>query len=460
MNETAIETCTSDPGAAASPADAAFRAALAVGRPGPAWLTERRAAGAVAFAAAGLPTTRREDWKYTSIRNLQRRSFRDVVPASLPDEARLASVLIPELPLPRLVFMNGRLLPGLSHVESPGLDILTMRETPADAGFVDLLGRLATVGDYPFAALNQGLAEEVVLLRTARGTTGLAPVYLLFLSSPSAEPVAGHPRILIDAGEASALTVLEHYASLGANENLTNAVTELCMAPGANVTHCRLQDESYTSFHIGGLFAHLQRDASLVSHNIQSGAALARLDLRVSLAAPGAEVELNGLYTMNGRRHVDNHTRVDHLAPHTRSTQDYRGMLDDKSRGVFSGKAVVHPDAQKIEAHQSNNNLLLSDTAEADTKPELEIYADDVKCSHGATVGQLDAEALFYLRSRGIGPEVARALLTFAFAETVISRIDIGGVRERLESDIAGSLPEGGLLRDYLRSPRPDLKDA
>ena len=450
MSGTAIDTAAGGTVPSVSAARQAFDETLAIARPGPAWLAERRAAGAAAFRDTGLPTTRREDWKYTSLRKLERRRFRDVVPAGLPDQAQLAPVLLPELPLPQLVFLNGRLLSGPGAIEATGLEILTLRHSPDEPIFETLLGKLAVAGDHPFAALNQGLLDDVVTVRAAAGATAPTPIYVLYLSSPGAEPVAGHPRLLIDAGEGSELTVLEHYAALGPSQNLTNSVTELRAGSGARVTHCRLQDDSPTACHVGGLFARLERDASLVSHNIHAGAALARLDLHVALTAPGAEVELNGLYTVNGRRHVDNHTRVDHFAPLTRSQQDYRGVLDDRGRGVFNGKAVVHPDAQKIEAHQSNNNLLLSDTAEADTKPELEIYADDVKCSHGATVGQLDADAIFYLRSRGIGTEVARALLTFAFAEAVIGRIDIGGVRQRLEAAIAGSLPAGDLIHDLL----------
>ncbi|MGD1976638.1 MAG: Fe-S cluster assembly protein SufD, partial [Gammaproteobacteria bacterium] len=233
-----------------------------------------------------------------------------------------------------------------------------------------------------------------------------------------------------------------------------NAVTEIRGGAGSRVEHYRLQEEPAQAFHIGGLHARLQRDASLDSHNIQVGAALARLDIGVSLEEPGAELRLNGLYTVDGKRHVDNHTRVDHLAPETRSDELYRGIVDDRGRAVFNGKAVVHKDAQRIDAHQSNKNLLLSQQAEVDTKPELEIYADDVKCSHGATVGQLDKNALFYLLSRGIGEEVARKLLTYAFAEVVAARMPLEVVRRRLEKRIAGTLPESDLIREPVGGDR------
>jgi Fe-S cluster assembly protein SufD len=220
------------------------------------------------------------------------------------------------------------------------------------------------------------------------------------------------------------------------------------------VRHYRIQDEAAAGFHIGGLFARVGKDARLESHNLHFGGALARVDLEVALAETGAEVDMNGLYCLGGRQHVDNHTRVDHLAAHTRSDEDYRGVLDGRARGVFNGKAIVHEDAQKIEAHQSNSNLLLSEQAEVDTKPELEIYADDVKCSHGATVGQLDTTALFYLRSRGIDESAARSLLTFAFAEEVVQRIGLKPVRQRLETAVAGALPDRSLIEDLLGADR------
>ncbi len=246
------------------------------------------------------------------------------------------------------------------------------------------------------------------------------------------------------------LACVKHFVGEGETRNLTNAVTELELAEGSRVDHYRLQEESRACFHVGSMHARVERDACFVSHNLQLGAAMGRVDIDVELSEPGAQVTLNGIYFVDGRRHVDNHTRVDHFAPYTASDENYRGIVDERGRAVFNGKAVVHQDAQKIEAHQSNRNLLLSEQAEVDTKPELEIYADDVKCSHGATVGQLDANALFYLRSRGIDQKVARGLLTFAFAETVASRIALSPVRRRVESRIARSIPEVHLTRESL----------
>ncbi len=213
-------------------------------------------------------------------------------------------------------------------------------------------------------------------------------------------------------------------------------------------THYRVQREAATAHHVGGLFAELGRDTRLVSHNVNLGGALARQDVEVSLVEPGAEAVLNGLYHVDGRRHTDVHTRVDHRAPHTASDEEYRGIVSGRGRAVFNGKAVIHQDAQKTDVRQANANLLLSAQAEVDTKPELEIYADDVKASHGATVGQLDDTALFYLLSRGIDPDSARAMLTFAFAETVIGRLELQPIRRQLEEVIAGSLPVGELVTE------------
>ncbi|MGD9258394.1 MAG: Fe-S cluster assembly protein SufD, partial [Gammaproteobacteria bacterium] len=315
-------------------------------------------------------------------------------------------------------------------------------------------GQIADPAAHPFAALNQAFLEDGVVITVAPGKTIAKPLYLLFISCPGGDPIAAQPRIVVDAGAQSHLCLVEHYTGIDEPDNLTNAVTEIRGGAGSRVEHYRLQEEPAQAFHIGGLHARLQRDASLDSHNIQVGAALARLDIGVSLEEPGAELRLNGLYTVDGKRHVDNHTRVDHLAPETRSDELYRGIVDDRGRAVFNGKAVVHKDAQRIDAHQSNKNLLLSQQAEVDTKPELEIYADDVKCSHGATVGQLDKNALFYLLSRGIGEEVARKLLTYAFAEVVAARMPLEVVRRRLEKRIAGTLPESDLIREPVGGDR------
>lgn len=431
----------------------AFRDAWSASAVGSDPAADVRRAGIAAFEAAGLPTTRDEAWKYTSLRTLGRQAFRIAGPTATPDEIELDAAAVAGLQGPRVVFLNGRLVAEMSTLgEIDGVTITPLETALADTegGALGLVGSLAHAAKRPFAALNQAFLGQGLFIEASRTTTGATPVYLQFYSVSGPEPVAAQPRILVRSAPGSRLAIIEHFVGEGETRNLTNAVTELELAEGARVDHYRLQEESRACFHVGSLHARVERDASFVSHNLQLGAAMGRMDIDVELTEPGAQVTLNGIYFVDGRRHVDNHTRVDHFAPHTTSDEKYRGIVDERGRAVFNGKAIVHQDAQKIEAHQSNRNLLLSEQAEVDTKPELEIYADDVKCSHGATVGQLDANALFYLRSRGIDQKVARGLLTFAFAEAVASRIDLSPVRRRVESRIARSIPEAHLTRESL----------
>lgn len=445
---------TSPARAAATPAAVrAFRDAWSDMGPGNDAAADLRRAGMAAFEASGLPTVRDEAWKYTSLRTLGRQAFRSAGPSPAPGEVELDAATVKGLDGPRVVFLNGRLLPELSTLgEADGVTISPLDGTLADpaGAAVGLAGKLAHATSRPFAALNQAFLGQGVLIEAAARAAPAAPIYLQFYFTSGPEPVAAQPRVLVRTAPGSRLTIVEHFVGEGEAKNLTNAVTEIELEDGSHVEHYRLQEETGACFHVGGLHAHVGRDAGLISHNFQLGAAMGRMDVDVALRQPGAAVTLNGLYFVDGRRHIDNHTRVDHLAPHTSSEENYRGIVDGRGRAVFNGKAVVHQDAQKIEAHQSNRNLLLSDQAEVDTKPELEIYADDVKCSHGATVGQLDADALFYLLSRGIDRPVARSLLTFAFAETVAARIGLAPIRRRLETGIATAIPDAHLLTDTL----------
>ncbi len=275
------------------------------------------------------------------------------------------------------------------------------------------------------------------------------PVNLLYLSGLNDQPFASHPRNLIILSENSQATIIESYIGLDDSDYFTNTVTEVCMKQNAHLQHYKIQQESMQGYHVGNLNIAQAQDSNVESHSISLGGALVRNDIHSCLEATGAEIMMNGLYMATGRQHVDNHTRVDHLKPNTRSHEIYRGVLNDHARGVFNGKVVVHKDAQKTDAVQSNANLLLSDNAEVDTKPELEIYADDVKCAHGATVGQLDQDMLFYLRSRSIDETTAKSLLTYAFAGEVIRKIKLDPVRKRLEYLVIGRLPEADLIREF-----------
>ncbi len=406
-------------------------------------VTDVRGLGRDAFLAAGFPASGEEAWKYTSLRKLARRKFSHGMPCPVPDAADLDRQLISDVGDSRLVFINGRYTPELSAIEtSDQCSVAPLAECLADADTLAAVGRLARPAEQRFAALNQSFLRDGVVIRTAAGADEPHVVYLAFLSIGGTDAVATHPRVIIEAASGSRLVVVEHYLSIGDNGNLTNAVTEIAAKAGSRVDHYRIQDESESTLHLAGLHGKVHADATLNSLNLSLGAALFRMDLHVDLVEPGADTRLDGLYMVSGRRHADNHTRVDHRAPETTSNESYRGVLKDRGRGVFNGKAIVHEDAQKIEAHQSNRNLLLSEQAEVDTKPELEIYADDVVCSHGATVGQLDEDSLFYLRSRGMGEDDARNLLTYAFAESVIERIELDSVRRRLGKAIAGEFLE------------------
>jgi Fe-S cluster assembly protein SufD len=410
----------------------------------PGWLGARRRAALEQFRGAGFPGRRDEAWKYTSLRLLERRSFTSMSgPVAAPATGRIGA--IHGLDGPRLVFVNGRLVEADALPD--GLTAVPLVD--ADARVAEpLLGRIADPTRHRFAGLNLACFAGGLLLDLPAGLELDAPLRLVFLSDGGREPALSCPRLLVRAGANSRATVIEHYFS-GEGETLCCATTEAALGPGSRLVHYRLQEESAAAFHLGVLAARLERDATFVSHNLSVGARLARLDLDVLLHAPGAAVEMNGLYIAGGRQHMDSHTRVDHAAPRTTSDEIYRGVLTDKSRAVFNGRAIVHPGADGTDAKQSNANLLLSPDAEVDTKPELEIYADDVKCSHGATTGQLDAEALFYLRSRGLDQETAQSLLTFAFADAVLARMGLEPVRRHAERLVTGRLPDSERIQEF-----------
>jgi Fe-S cluster assembly protein SufD len=365
---------------------------------GPDWLAERRRDGLERFAAAGFPSRRDEAWKYTDLKLVSRRSF-----AVLPG-GPLEVPAIEGLDCPALVFVNGQLA-GAQHLPA-GVAVMSLADAIAmdHPACRELLGTVADPSRHRFAALATALFRDGVLIDLAPGTVLATPLRLVFLAGGGQQPVLDCPRVLLRAGANSSATLIEHYAP-APGESLSLAVTEVVLGPGAQLEHYRLQEGSTESFHLGTLAVRLERDARLESHNLSVGGRIARLDLDVDLAGQGAHAGLNGLYVVRERQHADSHVRVDHAVPRCTSDLLYRGVLAGKSRAVFNGKVIVHPGAAGTDARQSNSNLLLSPEAEVDTKPELEIYADDVKCAHGATTGQLDANALFYLRSRGVDAE-------------------------------------------------------
>ncbi len=416
------------------------------GRPG---LDALRRDALERFARAGIPTRRDEEWKYTSLTALENASL---TPARADDARAFTAATVDGLAFDgldahRLVFVNGRYVPSLSCLgELPaGATLATLGEALADAPAV-LEPFLAPAPNATvFADLNTAFMTDGLCLQLARGTVVERPIHLVFIATGAG--LAIHPRNLIVAAAGARATIIEHYAG-GDAGYFTNALTQIAAADEASIEHYKLQEEGAHGLHIGGIHAAQARASRFTSHSIALGGALARTDITTSFDAEGCEATLDGLYVVAGRQHVDHHTRIDHAKPHGTSREHYRGVLDGNARGVFNGKVIVHPGAQKTDARQTNHNLLLSKAAEVDTKPQLEIYADDVKCSHGATVGQLDAAQLFYLRSRGIDAAVARSLLTHAFAREVIERIRLAPVRERLARLLFGRLPQGDLIRE------------
>ena len=287
-------------------------------------------------------------------------------------------------------------------------------------------------------ALNTANFQDGLLIRIAKGAVIEQPIHLLFESSANGKPTVSHPRTLILAGADSHATIVETYQGSG-GAYFTNAVTELVAGDNAVIDHYKLQTESQQAFHVATLQVQVGRGANFRSHSISFGGALVRNDINAVLSE-GCECTLNGLYLVSGEQHIDNHTTIDHAKPHAASHELYKGILDGHSSAVFSGKILVRKDAQKTDAKQTNKNLVLSEEAVINTKPELQIHADDVRCTHGATIGQLDPEAIFYLQSRGIGLAEARNLLIFAFARDIVDRIKVAPLREELERTLLEKL--------------------
>jgi Fe-S cluster assembly protein SufD len=416
------------------------------------WLRALRSDGIRHFDALGFPKPHDERWKYTRVEPLERRPF--VVADALcigMDEDDLGPFLLDGVSARRMVFVNGRFVPQLSRPGRlpPGLRISSLaaavREYPDRVE--PHLGRHANPGVDGFAALNTAFLQDGAFVEVPPGVTLAEPIQVLFLSTRQDTDLVSFPRNLFVVGAASQCTIVESYATLADGANLTAAVTEVVVSEGARVEHVRVQEEGKTCSHIGTIQVHQARDSVFVCHSVSFGAQLSRTDLNARLADEGAECELNGLYMVDGRQHVDFHTCVEHEKPRGVSREYFKGILGGRSRGVFNGRVHVHPNAQKTDSQQTNKSLLLSKDAEVDTKPELEIYADDVKCSHGATVGQIDEDMLFYLRSRGIGEALARGLLTYGFAQDIVAKISVAAVRRHLEDLLVSRVPDSAEVR-------------
>jgi Fe-S cluster assembly protein SufD len=401
------------------------------------------------FNAGGFPTRRDEQWRYTDLKPLQQEQF-DLVPqppeaGARDDVAQLLANEQLDLDGPRLVFVDGHLDAGLSrNAELPGVRIGNLADSIA--AFDPEHAGAAAGGDaratHPLAALNTAFVRQGAVIELAAGVRAAEPLQLVFVAGGRGR-AAPQPRIVLELAAGASAVVVQHFIDgAEAEAGWLNLVTDAALGPAASLTLYRLQAHGRRQFHTSLLRVRLARDACVTAGYVDYGGRLVRNDIDVSLAEPGARADLFGVVFAGGEQHLDNHVRVDHQAPHTTSVETFRAIVGDAAHGVFGGKVIVRPNAQRIDARQTSDNLLLSNKAEIDTKPALEIYADDVKCSHGATIGELDESQLFYLRSRGIDAAEARALLTFAFAQTILERINLAPLRERAGRAIAGHLPD------------------
>jgi Fe-S cluster assembly protein SufD len=409
-------------------------------------LGELRRAALERFAANGFPSTRVEEWKYTNLRPLARREFSAApeTPSTRPDATDLP---LADVELPTVVLVNGVYSRQLSRLDRVphGVKInsiaAVLAEQPAllDAHIAANLEDNGGAAD-SLAALNTAFFNDGAMVTIEADARIEQPLHVLFVSTRAENSVVCHPRIIVNAGTLSESSIIEHHIGLDDAVNFSNSVAEIQLDKGATCHHYRIQQENQKSFHISHARVRQARDSCYSSLNVDLGGMLVRHDLHAHLDEAGAQAILDGLFVLGGRQHCDNHTWVHHASPHTRSRERYKGILAGRSRGVFNGKVEVAPLAQKVDSNQASHNLLLSDNAEIDTKPELEIYADDVKCNHGATVGQLDDNALFYLRSRGLDADQARRLLTMAFAREMLDSIGFDPLKEYLERALQSAM--------------------
>ena len=413
---------------------------------GPAWANSQRREALERFAALGFPTTRDEEYRFTNVAPIASKVFQRAPEGTTTvSPADLTAHLYPGQVAAELIFVNGRFSPALSSRDQvpAGLtvaslaDVLTSRPDLVEPFY----GRVAAFQDVAFTALNAAMVEDGAVVVVDRNAVIEAPVNLVFVSTGADVPVASYPRVLIIAGEHSQSRFIESHVAVGDGDYFACAVTEVACAERAVVEHDRVQFEQPHGYHYCRLAVAAERNSTFLSHAFSLGGAIVRNDLNAVLNGEGVDCTLNGLYLADGETLVDNHTTIDHAQPHCGSHEVYKGILGGHARGVFNGKIIVREDAQKTDAKQTNKALLLSGAAQINTKPQLEIFADDVKCTHGATVGQLDADALFYLRARGLDRDTARSMLIRAFAGDIASRVSFEPLRDRLDAWMLARIP-------------------
>lgn len=420
--------------------------------PQPDWLRELRWTGLTRFNQTGLPTKHDEEWRLTDLSDLERWPVHPAnsVSAESVSETSIESLLLASLDADVLVFVNGQFVPPLSAVRTrqTGARIGSLAAALATEPVLvrEHIGSVARIEDNVFIALNTGAFADGAFIHLPAGQLIQRPIHILFVSAGVEHGATSLPRNLIVVGPGTNATIIESYIGTDANPYFTNAVTEIVACESSTVEHCKLQLESPDAFHIGTMCARLGRECNFTSHSIALGAQVSRSNIRVELQGEGLNCVLNGLYLTRAKQQADHYMVVEHNAPRCSSQEFFNGILADRSKAVFHGRIYVRPGAVKTDAKQTNKNLLLSDTATAHSKPQLEIYADDVKCTHGATVGKLSDESIFYLRSRGIGLETARRLLIQAFAGEIIERIKFEPVRAELDKMLLTQLSESPVL--------------
>jgi Fe-S cluster assembly protein SufD len=415
----------------------------------PTWLRPIRHAAIARFSELGFPTIQDEDWRFTNVGPIVRTSFHLAQNGRVelaPQEVE--RFMLPGLVCNRLVFLNGEYSPELSSLNSlpHRMKLSSLAKTlKDDQDLLDQhLARYADYGRDAFLALNTAFIKDGAFVYIPRGTVVVEePIYLVYISTAATDPTIIHPRNLIVVEDNSQATIIEDYVSLADDVYLSNAVTEVVIGQNSVLSHYMIERESKKAFNISTLRVQQDRSSNLTSHSVLLGGALVRNNIHPVMAGEGCECMINGLFMPTGRQHMDNYMRVEHASPHCDSRQLYKGILDGKSRGVFHGRIIVHKNAQKTDAKQTNKNLLLSDEAQIDTKPQLEIYADDVKCTHGATIGQIDQNAIFYLRSRGIAEDSARVFLLLAFASESLQRMKVEPIRGYLEAFVMQRFAQG-----------------
>jgi len=410
------------------------------------WLDAKRLAGIERFAEIGLPTVKTETWKYTRLPNLEEQGFR----AATWEDGQVEVSGVPAFfndadSLTRLVYVNGIIHPGLSRLENlpNGVSLEPLAQVLVnEPAFIEKHMSSEQAGyDQGFSALNMAMMESGTVLRVASGVIVTDPIEIVYLCGSTDQPIYRHPRNLFILGNGSQATLIKHHAGIATGAYFNNTVTEVSVGDGAFLRHYTIQADCLEALHLSAVNVRVGRDATYENFNLAIGGRLSRTETRVRMEGRGGHCNLSGAYLMKAREHCDNTTIIDHLVPDTTAREVFKGVLNDEARGVFQGKLIVHKDAQRTDGYQMSRALLLSDRAEMDAKPELEIYADDVKCSHGSTTGQLDETALFYLRSRGIPEAKARNLLIQSFVAEALEEISDIKVREAMANLVIHWLP-------------------